>query len=151
MQMANNATWTPRPLLNVARGGLASATAGGRIHVIGGFSSGFATTLASVEAHQPGNNTWELVAPMLTPRGNPAAAAAGNRIYGHSFALHRSIIVLHRWNGLPVTILAPIIVEHRTDTARPRPASLCRSPSGRTAGAGTGRAWDRSCSRQGDR
>jgi hypothetical protein len=79
--MANNTTWTPRPLLNVARGGLASATAGGRIHVIGGFSSGFATTLASVEAHQPGNNTWELVAPMLTPRGNPGAAAAGNRIY----------------------------------------------------------------------
>jgi hypothetical protein len=34
--MANNATWTPRPSLNVARGGFASATAGGRIHVIGG-------------------------------------------------------------------------------------------------------------------
>jgi Kelch motif len=79
--MANNATWTPRPHFNVARGGLASATAGGRIHAIGGWTSGFATPLASVEAHQPGNNTWELVALMLTPHGNLGAAAVGNRIY----------------------------------------------------------------------
>jgi N-acetylneuraminic acid mutarotase len=81
MQDGQQRNWPPRPLLNAARGGLASATAGGRIHVIGGFSSGFAATLASVEAHQPGNNTWELVAPMLTPRGNLGAAAVGNRIY----------------------------------------------------------------------
>jgi N-acetylneuraminic acid mutarotase len=79
--MPDNATWTPRTFLNVARGGFASATAGGRIHVIGGFTSNFATILASVEAHQPGNDTWEQVTPMLTLRGNPGAAAIGDRIY----------------------------------------------------------------------
>jgi N-acetylneuraminic acid mutarotase len=81
MQMPDTATWTARTFLNVARGGLANATAGGRIHAIGGWTSDFATPLASVEAHQPGTGTWQLVAPMLTPRGNPGAAAVGNRIY----------------------------------------------------------------------
>jgi N-acetylneuraminic acid mutarotase len=81
MQMPDTATWTARTFLNVARGGLANATAGGRIHAIGGWTSDFATPLASVEAHQPGTGAWQLVAPMLTPRGNLGAAAVGNRIY----------------------------------------------------------------------
>jgi hypothetical protein len=81
MQMAGTVTWTARTFLNVARGGLANATAGGRIHAIGGWTSDFATPLASVEAHQPGTGAWQLVAPMLTPRGNLGAAAVGNRIY----------------------------------------------------------------------
>ena len=41
--------WTPRPSLNVARAGLASATARGRIYAIGGFSAGFEASLDSVE------------------------------------------------------------------------------------------------------
>src|SRR5215211_4009109 len=81
MQMPDTATWTAHTFLNVARGGLANATAGGRIHAIGGCTSDFSTPLASVEAHQPGTGTWQLVAPMLTPRGNAGAAAVGNRIY----------------------------------------------------------------------
>ena len=51
MQMPDTATWTARTFLNVARGGLANATAGGRIHAIGGWTSDFVTPLASVEAH----------------------------------------------------------------------------------------------------
>jgi N-acetylneuraminic acid mutarotase len=73
--------WTPRPSLNVARAGLASATARGRIYAIGGFSAGFEASLDSVEARHPGTEEWELVAPMLTPRGNLGAAAVGDRIY----------------------------------------------------------------------
>jgi N-acetylneuraminic acid mutarotase len=47
----------------------------------GGFTSGFATALDSVEVRDPDSDTWRRVAPMPTARGNPAAAAAGGRLY----------------------------------------------------------------------
>jgi N-acetylneuraminic acid mutarotase len=59
---------------------LASAAAG-RVYAIGGFSTDFAKTHDSVEAYDPGADSWRLVAPMLTPRGNPAAAAIDKRVY----------------------------------------------------------------------
>lgn len=78
---AQSLAWTPRTPLRVARGGLASATADGRVYAIGGFSTDFAATHDSVEAYDPSADSWQLVAPMLTPRGNPAAAAIDTRVY----------------------------------------------------------------------
>jgi N-acetylneuraminic acid mutarotase len=53
----------------------------GQIFVMGGFSSGHSAELDSVEAHDPNTDTWRLVAPMPTGRGDLAAAAADGRIY----------------------------------------------------------------------
>jgi N-acetylneuraminic acid mutarotase len=73
--------WSPRHPLRDARGGHAGAELHGRIFVLGGFTSGFAAALDSVEVRDPNADTWRRVAPMPTARGNPAAAAAGGRIY----------------------------------------------------------------------
>lgn len=75
------ASWSPRPSLNVARGGLADATLGTTTYAIGGFSSGFAADLDSVEARDLATGEWRLVAPMHHRRGNPAAVAAGGQIH----------------------------------------------------------------------
>jgi N-acetylneuraminic acid mutarotase len=73
--------WRPRHPLRDARGGHAGAQLHGRIFVLGGFTSGFAAALDSVEVRDPNTDTWRRVAPMPTARGNPAAAAAGGRLY----------------------------------------------------------------------
>jgi Kelch motif len=62
--------------LNVARGGLANATAGGRIHAIGGWTSDFATH-SPVSRHinpGPAHGSWW---PLCSPR----VAALGGRIF----------------------------------------------------------------------
>ena len=73
--------WSPRQPLRDARGGLAGAQLHGRIFILGGFTSGFAAALDSVEVRDPNTDTWRRVAPMPTARGNLAAAAAGGRVY----------------------------------------------------------------------
>jgi hypothetical protein len=62
--------WSPRHPLRDARGGHADAQLHGRIFVLGGFTSGFAAALDSVEVRDPNTDTWRPVAPMPTARGN---------------------------------------------------------------------------------
>ena len=73
--------WSPRDPLRDARGGHAGAQLHGGMFVLGGFTSGFAAALDSVEVRDPNTDIWRRVAPMPTARGNHAAAAAGGRIY----------------------------------------------------------------------
>jgi len=62
--------WVKRPPLTFARAGFGVATAEGRIFAIGGFDPKPVTLVDSVEVRgleDPG--TWQVVAPMLTARG----------------------------------------------------------------------------------
>jgi hypothetical protein len=52
-------TWTPRPSLNLARGGLISATVDGRTYAIGGFTNNF-RELRSVEVLEADSDGWQL-------------------------------------------------------------------------------------------
>ncbi|WP_433378027.1 Kelch repeat-containing protein [Actinoplanes sp. CA-142083] len=72
--------WIPGPPLNVARGGLINATFK-TAYAIGGFTTGFGEELDAVERLDRDRGRWARVTPMPTARGNPAAAAAGERIY----------------------------------------------------------------------
>src|SRR3954453_7201443 len=74
-------SWTSGPSLRFPRGGLASAVAARRIYAIGGYTTGFADHLNSVEVLLPGARKWRLAPPMSTRRGNPGAAACGRHLY----------------------------------------------------------------------
>ncbi len=73
--------WTLRASLRTARGGLASASTGGLIYAIGGFTSGFGEILKSVEVHDPKTSLRTTVADMRIPRGNPGAASLDGLVY----------------------------------------------------------------------
>jgi N-acetylneuraminic acid mutarotase len=77
---AHWAGWQARAPLPVAQGGLATATVGGQILAIGGFSSNFNAALHTVQAYNPRTNNWQALAPMPTARGDLAAAAVGGRV-----------------------------------------------------------------------
>src|SRR5690348_14990033 len=78
---ARRAAWHSRAPLPVAQGGLATATVGGRILAIGGFSTNFKAALHTVQAYNPRTNRWQKLAPMPTARGDLAAAADHGRVY----------------------------------------------------------------------
>jgi kelch-like protein 12 len=60
---------------------LDSADADGVIYAVGGFSDQFQSIHDSVERRDPVSEEWTFVEPMSMPRGNPGAAAVGERIY----------------------------------------------------------------------
>jgi N-acetylneuraminic acid mutarotase len=74
-------SWTRRAPMPTPSGGLASAVENGRIYALGGFTSGFAQALNTVQAYNPKTNRWHAVAPMPTARGNQGAAAVDGQIY----------------------------------------------------------------------
>jgi N-acetylneuraminic acid mutarotase len=83
---AVDTSWVPRPPLNVARGGLTSATLTntpdrGRTYAIGGFTTGFDTELDSVEVLDPERGRWHPIAPMRTARGNAAASVTRDGVF----------------------------------------------------------------------
>lgn len=79
-------TWSRMAPMPTPRGELAAATgADGRIYAIGGASligGVIGASLNTVEAYDPVSNSWNAVAPLLTPRTDPAAATGRDgRIY----------------------------------------------------------------------
>ena len=75
------ASWQSCPGLTVARGGLTTAAVGDRVCAAGGYTTGFGSTLDSVELRDPVGGAWTRVVPMKTPHGNPAAAGVDGRLY----------------------------------------------------------------------
>jgi N-acetylneuraminic acid mutarotase len=74
--------WTSLAPLPTARGGLASTIADGQVFVIGGAATLENQSLNTVEAYDPGTDTWHTVnSAGLTPRGDFGVATAGGRIY----------------------------------------------------------------------
>ena len=62
-----------------ARGGIAAATAGGRIAVFGGEEG--AGTIRPVELYDPATNRWRSLPGMRTPRHGLGGVSRGNRVY----------------------------------------------------------------------
>ena len=67
--------------LPVAQGGLATATVGGRILAIGGFSGNFKAVLHTVQAYNPSTNHWQALAPMPTARGQLRVTVSRGLMY----------------------------------------------------------------------
>ena len=96
-------SWTAQAPLPTARGGLASATEDGQIFVLGGLTSGEATTLNTVQAYNPQTKHWRTLAPMPTARGFLGAASVDGQIYaigGSNNAGNGSRIATWTFTGL---------------------------------------------------
>jgi N-acetylneuraminic acid mutarotase len=79
-------TWAARASMPTARAFMAAATGpDGRIYVVGGFGASpvsAGVSLATLEAYNPGTNTWSSLASMPTARNSLAAAfGADGRLY----------------------------------------------------------------------
>jgi N-acetylneuraminic acid mutarotase len=75
-------TWTHRPSLSRPRAGLAGATVGHEIIVVGGFAPDAPAPFDLVEARGTGwNSRWRKLPAMPTPRANLSAAALGGHLY----------------------------------------------------------------------
>jgi hypothetical protein len=61
------------------RGGIAAATVGGDVVVVGGEEG--AGTIAEVEAYDPRRRRWRFLAPMRTPRHGLGAVAYRGSVY----------------------------------------------------------------------
>ena len=71
--------WTALPPVPTARGGIAAATLGGRIHVFGGEGSG--GTFVANEAFDVARGSWVRLAPLPTSRHGLGAATVDDAIY----------------------------------------------------------------------
>ncbi len=56
--LAAESRWTELTPMPIAAGGLDSTTVNGLTYAIGGFSSGFATTLHTTQVYDPKTNFW---------------------------------------------------------------------------------------------
>ena len=76
-------TWVPRAAMPTPRGGAACGVIGERIIVVGGEGNPATATgvFAEVEAYTPSTDTWETLAPMVSPRHGMGAAVIGGRLY----------------------------------------------------------------------
>jgi N-acetylneuraminic acid mutarotase len=73
-------SWTPRPPLNIRRGGPAVAVVNGKVYAIGG--KGEHSALDTVEVFDPDSNRWTIQpSRMPHPRIRSAAALADSKIY----------------------------------------------------------------------
>jgi len=75
--------WAERAPMPTARGGTACGVVGDRIVVVGGEGNAAAATgvFPQAEAYDAVTNTWEVLAPMPTPRHGMGAAVVDGRIY----------------------------------------------------------------------
>jgi hypothetical protein len=64
--------WSALPSMPTARSGVAAATSGGRIHVLGGFNEA-SQSLTTHEVYEPANDAWTTAAPLTSPRAMLAA------------------------------------------------------------------------------
>lgn len=72
--------WAALASMPTARGALAAAVLGGRIHAVGGTARPKADTNAH-EAYDPATNSWATLSPLPTPRDHLAAATLGGKIF----------------------------------------------------------------------
>jgi len=103
-------TWTSGAQMPTARGGLAAVLGPDqRIYAMGGdHALARDGTLSTVEVFDPRTKTWEVAAPMQTPRSNfGAAVAADGRIYAIGGAADMSVEayspVTNSWQPAPPT------------------------------------------------
>lgn len=73
-------TWREEPALAGARGGLAMASAAGRLVAVGG-TDGLGRFQRKTEVFAPGQRAWTAGPDMTQPRDHLAAAASGGRVY----------------------------------------------------------------------
>jgi hypothetical protein len=109
-------TWRDGPALPTARGALAVAAYGGRIHAIGGVDSARQRTGAH-EIFDPAAETWTTAAAMPTPRDHLAAAT-----------VEGEIVALAGRDGTSFTLTANEIYDVASDTWR----SGAAVPTGRS-------------------
>jgi len=74
-------TWTAQRPIPTARGCLASTVLNGTIYVVGGFTSGGASTLNTAEAYNPQIKHWMTLAPMPTSRACLGATSLHGQVY----------------------------------------------------------------------
>ncbi|KYF93781.1 hypothetical protein BE17_07180 [Sorangium cellulosum] len=77
-------TWSTRAPMPTARGGVAAAAEGGKIYVIGGEGNpapGAQGVFDDNEVYDTASDTWEVLAPMRTPRHGTGAVAVDGTIY----------------------------------------------------------------------
>jgi N-acetylneuraminic acid mutarotase len=71
--------WTRVEPMAKPRGGIAAATVGGRIVVVGGEEG--AGTIAEVERYDPRSNRWQRLPDLPTPRHGLGAVSRDGRVY----------------------------------------------------------------------
>ncbi|WNG18174.1 Kelch repeat-containing protein [Cystobacter fuscus] len=77
-------TWSSRAAMPTPRGGVAAAAVGTKIYVIGGEGNpapGSLGVYADTEAYDTVSDSWQVLAPMPTPRHGTGAATIGSTIY----------------------------------------------------------------------
>jgi N-acetylneuraminic acid mutarotase len=79
--------WTTRKPMPTARGALAVAVIGGKLHAIGGY--GKEGNSGAHEVYDPDTDTWTTAAPLPVPRDHHAVAAVGGRLYAIGGRLNR--------------------------------------------------------------
>src|SRR6185295_14125532 len=71
--------WSRRSSLKEARGGLALAALGGKLHAIGGRTG--TRYVGDHEGYDPATDQWTRLAPLPVPRWGLAAGAAGGALH----------------------------------------------------------------------
>lgn len=76
-------TWATKAPMLTGRGGTACGVIDDRLIVVGGEGNPAAASgvFPEVEVYAPASDTWESLAPMVTPRHGMGAAASGGRLY----------------------------------------------------------------------
>lgn len=104
--------WASTTALDVPRGDLALASAGGKLYAIGGYDSGFAA-VTNVDEFDPPTATWSAKAPMLLPKGDISAAVIDGVIYvpgGWNNVFQKSLVAYtpasDAWATLPSMVHA---------------------------------------------
>ena len=75
--------WSQRASMPTSRGGIAAAVLDGWLYVFGGEGNVARSSevFVNVEAYDPTTDSWQVLAPMPTPRHGTGAAAVGKIIY----------------------------------------------------------------------
>lgn len=79
--------WATRKPMPTARGALAVAVLGGKLHAIGGY--GKDGNSGAHEVYDPDTDTWAMAAPLPVPRDHHTVAAVGGRLYAIGGRLNR--------------------------------------------------------------
>jgi N-acetylneuraminic acid mutarotase len=83
MQIYNTSTrtWSSGVTMPGTRGGVATATFGGMVYIIGGYTTPFPTATNTVFIYNPGTNSYATGAPMPGIQGNVAGVLLNGEIY----------------------------------------------------------------------
>jgi Kelch motif protein len=132
--------WSALPPMPTARAGVAAATNGGRIHVLGGFDAN-SNSLTTHEVYEPANDAWTTAAPLPSPRALLAAAAGPDGlIYAIGGFVQNPLATVDAYNPTTDTWVskAPLHTTRAWHAAVAAPNGLIYAIGGATFIVGTG-------------